>query len=142
MKQNILQQLQQCPKNKKISDTSVHDLPNLFIWCVAPSSPPVNFHGHNVSSTSIYVTWGDVPKPFTNGVLLGFHVACKEINSSDSNFAEFLPDEHSWVLKGLQKFTNYSCWLRAYNNFGNGTWSEGLVISTDEAGMLRIQGKM
>ena len=103
---------------------------------VAPSSPPVNFHGHNVSATSIFVSWGDVPKPSANGVLLGYHASCKAVKSSDSYFAEFLPEEHHWELKGLKTFANYSCWLRAYNNYGNGSWSEELVISTDDAGML------
>ena len=43
---------------------------------------------------------------------------------------------HSCVFRELEKYRNYSCCLRAYNNFGNSTWSEKLVISTDEDGML------
>ena len=39
----------------------------------------------------------------------------------------------------MEKYTNYSCRLRAYNNFGNGTWSKQLLISTDEDGMWRIR---
>ncbi|XP_078365666.1 uncharacterized protein LOC144649949 isoform X2 [Oculina patagonica] len=97
-----------------------------------PSSPPGDFRGHNLSSTSIKVNWGNVPKPLVHGVLLGFHVACERRNKSDSHFVELSPVEHNWVFKGLQKYRNYSCWLRAYNNYGNGTWSKELVILTDE----------
>lgn len=107
-----------------------------FNFFEAPSSPPVDFHGHNVSSTSIYVRWGDVPKPSANGILLGYYATCKAVKSSENYSAEFLPEEHRWELKGLKTFANYRCWIRAYNNYGNGSWSEGLVISTDEAGML------
>ncbi|KAL9976276.1 hypothetical protein ACROYT_G013559 [Oculina patagonica] len=97
-----------------------------------PSSPPINFRGHNMSSTSIKLTWGDVPKDLIHGILLGFHVVCKRLKTSDSPFADLLPAEHEWVFEGLQKYRNYSCRLRAYNNYGNGTWSEELDISTDD----------
>ena len=63
-----------------------------FIWLITmrfppfdpsvPSSPPSNFSGHNLSSTSIQVTWGDVPKSSIRGILLGFHVACHLVNCS------------------------------------------------------------
>ena len=50
-----------------------------------------------------------------------------------------MPADRNWDFKGLEKFTNYSCWLRAFNNFGNGTWSKELVVSTDEDGKF-IEG--
>ena len=43
---------------------------------------------------------------------------------------------HSCVFIELEEYRNYSCCLRAYNNFGNGIWSKKLVITTDEDGML------
>ncbi|KAK2556836.1 Cell adhesion molecule Dscam2, partial [Acropora cervicornis] len=97
----------------------------------APSSPPLDFRGYNLSSTSIKVTWGDVPKSSVNGILLGYHVTCILSNSSEVPKIESLK-KHSGVLSGLKKYRNYTCSVRAYNNFGNGTWSEKLVISTDE----------
>ncbi|KAL9976279.1 hypothetical protein ACROYT_G013562 [Oculina patagonica] len=99
-----------------------------------PSSrPPANFRGHSGSSTSIKLTWGDVPKDHIHGVLLGFHVACERMgNVSDRHFENLGPTENNWTFQGLQKYKNYSCQLRAHNNYGNGAWSEELVISTDE----------
>ena len=104
----------------------------------APSSPPLNFRGYNLSSTSIKVTWGDVPKSSVNGILLGYHVTCILSNSSEVPKIESLK-KHSGVLSGLKKYRNYTCSVRAYNNFGNGTWSEKLVISSDEDGMLSVK---
>ncbi|XP_068725120.1 uncharacterized protein [Montipora capricornis] len=98
----------------------------------APSSTPSGFRGHNVSSTSIQVNWEDVPKSSVNGILLGFHVACNLVNCSEEQVMDLPRENHSCVFRGLEKYKNYSCCLRAYNNFGNGSWSEELVISTDE----------
>lgn len=89
-----------------------------------------------MSSTSIKVNWGDVPKSLIHGVLLGFHLACERPNMSDRHFVDLSPAEHNWVFKMLHKYRNYSCYLRAYNNYGNGTWSKELVVSTDEDGRL------
>ncbi|XP_068721500.1 uncharacterized protein [Montipora capricornis] len=98
----------------------------------APSSPPSDFRGHNLSSTSIQVNWEDIPKSSVNGILLGFHVACNLVNCSEGQVMDLPRENHSCVFRGLEKYKNYSCCLRAYNNFGNGSWSEELVISTDE----------
>ncbi|XP_068721575.1 uncharacterized protein [Montipora capricornis] len=98
----------------------------------APSSPPSDFRGHNLSSTSIQVNWEDIPKSSVNGILLGFHVACDLVNCSEGQVMDLPRENHSFVFRGLEKYKNYSCCLRAYNNFGNGSWSEELVISTDE----------
>ncbi|XP_044175659.1 uncharacterized protein LOC114960826 isoform X2 [Acropora millepora] len=97
----------------------------------APSSPPLDFRGYNVSSTSIMVTWGDVPKSSVNGVVLGYHVTCTLSNSSEAPKIESLKN-HNGVFTGLKEYRRYTFSVRAYNNFGNGTWSEKLVISTDE----------
>lgn len=97
----------------------------------APSSPPLDFRGYNLSSTSIMVTWGDVPKSSVNGIVLGYHVTCILSNSSEAPKIESLKN-HNGVFRGLKKYRRYTCSVRAYNNFGNGTWSEKLVISTAE----------
>ena len=112
--------------------------PNFTFCHTAPASPPADFHGHSLSSTSIRISWGDVPNHLVNGILLGFYVLCKRSNSSVRHFVDVASEKRKWEFKGLQKFTNYSCCLRAYNNFGNGSWSKELVISTDEDGMLKV----
>lgn len=63
-------------------------------------------------------------------------MACERPQTSDRHVVHLSPAEHSWVFEGLEKFSNYSCWMRADNNFGNGTWSDELVISTNDDGML------
>ena len=114
----------------------------LFPFCLfhlAPSSPPADFRGHNLSSTRIKVFWGDVPKHSIHGILIGFHVACEKLDFTDEHFVDTKSEHHKCEFRGMEKYTNYSCRLRAYNNFGNGTWSKQLVISTDEDGMWKIR---
>ena len=114
---------------------------SLSLHHTAPLSTPKNFQGQNTSSTSIKITWGDVPKELIHGILLGFHVACKsDDNGSDRHFKDLVRTEHKWTFRRLRKYRNYSCQLRAYTNFGIGNWSEKLVISTDEDGMF-IEGE-
>lgn len=91
-----------------------------------------------MSVISIFVSWGDVLKFFVNGVFFGYYVFCKVVKFLDSYFVEFLFEEYYWELKGFKIFVNYSCWLRVYNNYGNGSWSEELVILIDDVGMLFI----
>ena len=102
----------------------------------------MNFQGQNTSSTSIKLTWGDVPKDLIHGILLGFQVGCERVGSmSNRHFADLAPTNHDWKFSGLEKYRNYSCQLRAYNNFGMGNWSEKLVISTNEDGTF-IKGEI
>lgn len=53
---------------------------------------------------------------------------------SDRHFKNLTTTKRDWRFEKLQKYRNYSCQLRAYNNFGIGNWSGRLVISTDEDG--------
>lgn len=117
---------------------SCQNLQLSLLYSTAPSSPPADFRGHNSSSTSIQIFWGDVPKPSVNGILLGFRATCERHNSSDRHFKVLGTGERHWEFKGLEKYMNYSCYVRAFNSFGNGNRSEKLVISTDEDGMLLI----
>ena len=120
----------------------MHKFQFSYLYHTAPSSPPVNFSGHNTSSTSIKLTWGDVPKALIYGILVGFHITCERVNNvSDRHIQDLTPTKHEWTFIGLKKYRNYSCQLRAYNNFGDGNWSEKLVISTDEDGMFTEDGE-
>ncbi|CAH3161246.1 unnamed protein product [Porites lobata] len=97
----------------------------------APLNPPANFRGHSLNSTSIELSWGQVPKYLRYGTVLGFHLACLRLHSTEEHSVNLPSAQLNWMFKGLRKFTSYSCRLRAYDRFGNGTWSEKLVI-TDE----------
>ena len=66
-------------------------------------------------------------------------MACEKLDFTDEHFVDTKSEHHNCEFTGMEKYTNYSCRLRAYNNFGNGTWSKQLVISTDEDGMWKIR---
>ena len=66
-------------------------------------------------------------------------MACEKLDFTDEHFVDTKSEHHKCEFRGMEKYTNYSCRLSAYNNFGNGTWSKQLVISTDEDGMWKIR---
>ena len=121
--------------------SAIHDigLPGTLFFFLslhhkAPLNTPANFRGHSLNSTSIELSWGQVPKYLRYGTVLGFHLACLRLHSREEHSVNLPSVQLNWMFKGLRKFTSYSCRLRAYDRFGNGTWSEKLVISTDEDG--------
>ena len=59
-------------------------------------------------------------------------MTCAKSNSSDSLFTRVKPAVKKVDFSELEIYTNYSCRVRAVNNFGNGTWSEVVTASTDE----------
>ena len=44
----------------------IQDIYKLCLFILEPSAPPANIRGHNTSSTSIFVTWDDVPAAVLN----------------------------------------------------------------------------
>lgn len=107
----------------------------LTLCHTAPLNPPANFRGHSFNSRSIKLSWGQVPKHLRYGTVLGFHLACRRLHSTEEHSVNVSYGQLECIFKELRKFTNYSCRLRAYNRFGNGKWSKQVVISTDEDGM-------
>ena len=107
----------------------------LALYHTAPLSPPANVRGHSLSSRSIELSWGQVPKSLRDETVVGFHLVCIRLHSTEEHLESLPSGQLKWVFEGLREFTNYSCRLRAYNKFGNGTWSKQLVISTEEDGM-------
>ena len=103
-----------------------------------PSSPPPRVESRNISSTGLLVTWDPVPFRDRRGVLQGYDVACaKQTNGSTRSRKRVPVTVRHVTFTGLEKYTDYSCRVRAVNNFGNGTWSELVTVSTAEDGMYR-----
>ena len=66
-------------------------------------------------------------------------MTCAKSNSSDSLFTRVKPAVKKVDFSELEIYTNYSCRVRAVNNFGNGTWSEVVTASTDEGSKSLVE---
>ena len=92
----------------------------------------MGLQGHNKSSTSIFVTWGQVPASDQNGVILNYTVSYKEAsNGSVQRVTEDVPT-NSTTLKGLNEYTNYSITVFASTIKGPGIVSAPIFVITDE----------
>ena len=89
--------------------------------------------GHNASSTSIVVSWGQVPFPDQNGVILSYTVTYRALLPSGSSQTKNVtaPANHT-TLSGLNEYTDYSITVFASTSKGSGNQSTPIVVITDE----------
>ena len=88
--------------------------------------------GHSVSSTSIFVSWGQVPFPDQNGVILSYTVTYRALPSGSSQTKNVTAPANHTTLTGLNEYTNYSITVFASTSKGSGNQSTPIVVITDE----------
>ena len=97
-----------------------------------PSAPPSYVNGHDANSTSIFVSWGQVPFPDQNGVILSYTVTYKALPSGSSQTQKVYAPKNQTTLTSLNEFTNYSITVFASTSKGGGIESTPIVVITDE----------
>lgn len=105
-----------------------------------PSKPPVNLAARNTSSTSIRVTWRQVPSGFLHGILRGYRVFYKKTDDNNTTYidASIGSTERELDITGLEKFTRYSVKVLAFTRKGNGPVSHNISVLTDEDGIIYL----
>ena len=112
--------------------TNVFNFPPLRLF-TGPGAPPQNVQGYNTSSTSINVTWNEVPKDKQHGYIIRYTVMYK--NTTNVIYESVTPISGKFVeLEELDKFTFYDIKVLAATNLGNGPASFPIKVRTDEAG--------
>ncbi|XP_048582741.1 uncharacterized protein LOC5513116 isoform X3 [Nematostella vectensis] len=74
----------------------------------APLQPPMNFAGHNTSSTSILLFWSAIPEGALVGPLHEYRIEWRTSSNPVASSRSITPETTSASMTGLQKFTNYS----------------------------------
>ena len=92
---------------------------------------------HNTSSTSLHVSWHEVPKGFVHGILLGYRVLYKIANVT-GNKSITTETTNKRELQELKKFTVYEINVLAFTAIGDGANSKSIHVSTDEDGKRLI----
>ena len=104
-----------------------------FLLCYSePNAPPSNVKGHNKSSTSILVQWGDVPPADQNGIILRYTVTYKALPGGSQQTKVVDAPTTETTLTGLNEFTNYSITVFASTVKGDGNTSAPIIVITDE----------
>ena len=92
--------------------------------------------GHNTSSTSILVQWGDVPLADQNGIILSYTVTYKALPGDSLQTNEVDSSSNETTLTGLNEYTNYSITVSASTLKGEGNVSAPIIVITDEDSMF------
>ena len=103
-----------------------------FCLFSAPNAPPADLRGHNKSSTSILVQWGDVPAADQNGIILSYTVTYKALPNGIELTNNVTAPTTEATLEGLNEFTNYSITVFASTAKGAGNVSGAIIVITDE----------
>ncbi|PFX14115.1 Down syndrome cell adhesion molecule-like [Stylophora pistillata] len=97
-----------------------------------PTAAPTNVRGHNTSSTSILVEWGDVPAANRNGIILTCTITYHSLIENDNGSKTVDYVDHQVNLTSLKEFVNYSITVFASTAKGHGPLSNLIVITTDQ----------
>ena len=113
--------------------------PSTF-FSTALNASPYNVTGHTLSSTSIFVSWGQVPFLHRNGtVILSYTVTYTALPSGSSQTKNVTAPANQTTLTGLNEYTNYSITVFASTSKGRGNQSTPTVVITDEDSKLLIR---
>ena len=99
---------------------------------VVPNAPPANVIGKNVTSTSIFVQWDEVPANNQNGAIVNYTVTYTELPNGSPTAEVVIAPKRNATLKGLKKFTNYRITVFASTAKGGGNRSDPIIVITDE----------
>uniref|UniRef100_A0A8C1JSB4 Receptor-type tyrosine-protein phosphatase F n=1 Tax=Cyprinus carpio TaxID=7962 RepID=A0A8C1JSB4_CYPCA len=100
-----------------------------------PSAPPQEVHLISLSSTSIKVSWAAPPAASRHGNIVRYSLAYQAVSGEDQQRHEVkdIPaDVSSYVLEGLEKWTEYVVWVKAHTDVGPGPESSSTRVRTKE----------
>ncbi len=109
----------------------------------APSAPPQEVHLISLSSTSIKVSWAAPPAASRHGNIVRYSLAYQAVSGEDQQRHEVkdIPaDVSSYVLEGLEKWTEYVVWVKAHTDVGPGPESGNTRVRTKEDGNAWLTG--
>ena len=99
---------------------------------VVPNAPPANVIGKNVTSTSIFVQWDEVPANNQNGVIVNYTVTYTKLPNGSSTAEVVIAPKRNATLTGLKKFTNHRITVFASTAKGGGNRSDPIIVIRDQ----------
>uniref|UniRef100_A0A7M4EXE2 Receptor-type tyrosine-protein phosphatase S n=1 Tax=Crocodylus porosus TaxID=8502 RepID=A0A7M4EXE2_CROPO len=100
-----------------------------------PSAPPQDVKCVSTRSTAILVSWRPPPAESQNGVLVGYSIHYRALDSEDTELKEvndIPPTTNQILLESLEKWTEYRIAVVAHTEVGPGPESSPVIVRTDE----------
>ena len=107
-----------------------------YICCflLAPASPPSDPTATVESSTSITVSWLEVPAIDQNGIIIEYEVEYTQ-NTFDININQSVMINSTTVeLTDLHEYAQYFIRVRAYTSIGSGPYTTAINVTTAQDG--------
>ena len=105
----------------------------MYLFVPEPDGAPQNVRGHNRSSTSISVSWDQVPVEQENGIITSYTITYHSQTENDNGTVPAGPSERQKTITGLKEYVNYNIRVFASTVKGDGPPSSPvLVIRTDQ----------
>ena len=105
----------------------------LFLqYILDPDGAPQNLTAVNKTSTSILVTWDEVPNDRRHGPILKYEVDYTSTASYVTNSKEVQAPTQYLEIDGLEQNTNYTITVMASTSKGYGPASEPIHVTTDK----------
>ncbi|PFX19588.1 Angiopoietin-1 receptor [Stylophora pistillata] len=96
------------------------------------SAAPQNVKGTSISSTSILVTWDEVPAADRNGIILTYTITYRLPTEGQNASVTVKAIEFQKELTGLKEHANYSITVFSTNQIGDGPPSKPIFVTTSQ----------
>ncbi|KAF8786936.1 Receptor-type tyrosine-protein phosphatase like protein [Argiope bruennichi] len=101
-----------------------------------PGAPPQEVRGNAVNSRSLQVTWKPPPREQQNGAIIYYKIKYLKAEFGDdlvkAQEIRVEADQLSYIIGGLEKWTEYRVWVIAGTEVGDGPHSLPIILRTDE----------
>ena len=99
--------------------------------------------GYNTSSTSIIVSWDEVPPDQQNGIITGYTITYQSQTQNDNRNVSAGPNDRRKNITGLKEYVDYNIRVFASTVKGIGPQSSPvLVVRTDQDSKLFSEVKL
>ena len=99
--------------------------------------------GYNASSTSIIVSWDEVPPDQQNGIITGYTITYQSQTQNDNGNVSAGPNDRRKNITGLKEYVDYNIRVFASTVKGNGPHSSPVfVVRTDQDSKLFSEAKL
>ena len=106
----------------------------MFIFTTVPANSPQNVTAVSLASTTINVTWEEVPPIDRNGIITTYEVLYEPLETFEQLLLSDIINTTDLfiLLEDLHPFVSYNISVRAYTSVGNGPYSDVAVETTQE----------
>ena len=99
-----------------------------------PRLPPQNVSVDNITSTTIILSWSEVPAIDQNGIIIEYEVEYTQNTTFDITNQSVMINSTTVELTDLHEYVQYSIRVRAYTSIGSGPYTTVINVTTAQDG--------